>query len=226
MKMNLFFALAASLSALVGAAQAVALEGNAAAGKQKTEACVACHGADGNSASPAFPKLAGQGERYLIKQLENIRCGSLPVEEQKERKCLPRPVPTMAGQLDNFNEQDLADIAAYYASKPISVGQAKADLVELGEAIYRGGVREKGVAACSGCHSPTGQGNAPAGFPALGGQHADYIAAQLKAFREGADYDGEKGRSNDGDTKMMRDIAYRMSDREIEAVSSYISGLY
>ncbi len=207
---------------LTGVAQA---EGDASAGKSKAAACAACHGADGNSQVPSFPKLAGQNERYLVKQMQDIQCGALSADEQKKTKCTPRAVPTMAGQLDNKSEQDVADIAAWYASQAKSGGQAKAALLVRGEAIYRGGIREKDVAACTACHSPTGQGNAQAGFPALGGQHADYIAAQLKAFRAHADGDSN-GRSNDGDTRVMRDIAFRMTDGEIEAVASYISGLH
>jgi cytochrome c553 len=199
--------------------------GDAAAGKSKSASCAACHGADGNSLAAAFPKLAGQNERYLVKQMQDIQCGALSESEQKQRKCDGRPVPQMAGQLDNLNDQDLADIAAYFASQPASGGQTKEALLEKGEAIYRAGVSDKGVAACAGCHSPTGKGNAPAGFPALSGQHADYVATQLKAFRAAADGD-KSGRSNDGETSVMRDIAYRLSDSEIEAVSSYVSGLH
>jgi len=199
--------------------------GDAAAGKTKSAACAACHGADGNSLAGAFPKLAGQGERYLVKQMKDIQCGALSASEQKQRKCDGRPVPQMTGQLDNLSDQDLADIAAYYAGQATSVGQAKEALVQKGEAIYRGGISEKGVAACTACHSPTGKGNGPAGFPALSGQHADYVATQLKAFRKAADGD-KTGRMNDGETSVMRDIAYRMSDGDIEAVSSYVSGLH
>lgn len=210
---------------LLASAPALAFAGgDAAAGKNKAAACVACHGEGGKSAVPTFPKLAGQNARYLLKQMENIQCGALSEEQQKAEKCTPRSVPTMAGQLDNFDEADLADIAAYYAEQPVSVGQASKELAAKGEEIYRAGLRSKGVAACSGCHSPTGQGNSQAGYPLLGGQHADYIEAQLKAFRAAAD--GLPGRSNDGDTKIMRDVARLMSDSEITAVASYISGLH
>ena len=198
--------------------------GDAAAGKNKAAACVACHGEGGNSMAPTFPKLAGQNERYLIKQMQDIKCGALPAEQQKATKCAGRSVPAMAGQLDNLSDADMADIAAYFASQTRTVGQAKKDLVAKGEEIYRAGIRSKGVAACAACHSPTGKGNPPAGFPALGGQHADYIVAQLKAFRAAAD--GRPGRSNDGDTKVMRDNAAPLSDSEIDAVASYISGLH
>jgi cytochrome c553 len=197
-----------SLLALAGVTPALA--GDAAAGKDKSVTCSACHGADGNSVAPTFPKLAGQGEKYLLKQMQDIRDGA-------------RPVPTMVGQVDNMSDEDLADIAAFYASQAKSGSQAKADLVTLGAQVFRGGVAERNVPACSACHSPNGNGNAPAGFPSLAGQHADYTAAQLKAYRLG--YEDESGRTNDGDTKIMRTIAFGLSDAEIEAVSSYIAGL-
>ena len=181
-----------------------------AAGKELSVSCSACHGADGNSAVPSFPKLAGQGARYLQKQLQDIRDGA-------------RPVPTMAGQLDGKSDDELADMAAYFASQPASGGQTNPDLVELGQKVYRAGVAERNVAACTACHSPTGKGNAPAGFPALAGQHAEYIATQLKMYRKG--YEDDTGRTNDGDTKIMRTTAFGLSDKEIEAVSSYVAGL-
>jgi cytochrome c553 len=183
---------------------------DAAAGKNNSVVCSACHGADGNSAVPSFPKLAGQGEAYLIKQLKDIRDGA-------------RPVPTMAGQLDGKSDEDLADLAAYFASQPKSGGKANPELLALGQKVFRGGVAERNVAACSACHSPTGKGNAPAGFPSLAGQHAEYTATQLKMYRKG--YEDSSGRTNDGDAKIMRTIAFGLSDKEIEAVSSYIAGL-
>jgi cytochrome c553 len=183
---------------------------DAAAGKNNSMVCSACHGADGNSAVPSFPKLAGQGEAYLIKQMKDIRDGA-------------RPVPTMAGQLDGKSDEELADLAAYFASQPKSGGRTNPELVALGAKIFRGGVAERNVAACSACHSPTGKGNAPAGFPSLAGQHAEYTATQLKMYRKG--YEDSSGRTNDGDGKIMRTIAFGLSDKEIEAVSSYIAGL-
>ena len=201
--------------------------GDASAGKGKAAACVACHGEGGNSVVPTFPKLAGQGERYLYKQMKDIQCGFLSADDQKARKCTGRSVPTMAGQLDGKSDQDLADIAAYFASQPHSGGQArKDDMLARGESIYRAGIPSVGVAACMGCHSPTGLGNAPAGFPAIGGQHADYIEAQLRAFRAAADGSTENIRNNDGDTQMMRSVVKHMSDNDIKAVANYIAGLY
>jgi cytochrome c553 len=208
---TVLIAMAVCLGVSAASAATPVLTGDAAAGKAKTAVCAACHGPDGNSAAPTFPKLASQGERYLVKQIHDIKSGA-------------RAVPAMTGMTDNLTEQDIADIAAYYAGQKGSVNQAKKDLVARGEAIYRGGLREKGVPACAGCHSPSGAGNAPAGFPKLGGQHADYIVAQLKAYRAAADGDAT-GRANDGDTKPMRSVAARMSDAEIAAVANFISGL-
>ncbi|MGS2722914.1 c-type cytochrome [Porticoccus sp. GXU_MW_L64] len=192
-------------------------DGDAAAGKTKSAACAACHAETGNSLSPAFPKIAGLGEKYLLKQMKDIQSGD-------------REVPEMAGQLDAMSEQDLADIAAYYAGNPMQISGARekdwpleelgsAEFLALGEQVFRAGNMETNVPACTGCHSPTGQGNGPAGYPKLGGQFADYLVKQLKAFRSNA-------RTNDGDTRIMRDVAANMSDKEIEAVANYISGLH
>ncbi len=188
----------------------VSAAGDPAAGEALTATCAACHGADGNSPAPAFPKLAGQGERYLLKQMKDIRDGA-------------RPVPTMVGQVDGKSDQQLADMAAFYAAQAPSGGQTDPELLELGEKIYRAGVAERNVAACIACHSPTGKGNAPAGFPRLAGQHAEYTAAQLRAYRKG--YENPEGRTNDGDTRIMRTTAFGLSDAEIDAVASYIAGL-
>lgn len=186
------------------------MSADAAAGKSMSLVCSACHGADGNSAVPTFPKLAGQGEAYLIKQMRDIRDGA-------------RSVPTMAGQLTGKSDEDLANLAAFYASQSKSGGKTNPDMLELGQKVFRAGIADRDVPACSACHSPNGLGNAPAGFPSLAGQHAEYTAAQLKMYRKG--YEDETGRTNDGDAKIMRTIAFGLSDKEIEAVSSYIAGL-
>lgn len=180
--------------------------GDAAAGQAKTVVCGACHNPDGNSLAPNFPKLAGQGERYLTKQLHDIKDGK-------------RTVLEMTGMLTNFSDQDLADIAAYFSSQKGSVGAADPALVKRGEELFRGGDLDAGLPACTGCHSPNGAGLPAAGFPHLGGQHASYIAKQLTAFREG-------DRSNDGDAMTMRTIAAKLSNKDIEALSSYIQGLH
>ena len=182
--------------------------GDATAGQAKAAVCGACHGPDGNSPAPNFPKLAGQGERYLTKQMQDIKSGK-------------RTVLEMTGLLTNLSDQDLADIAAYFASQKGSVGAADPKLVARGEQLFRGGNLEKGLPACTGCHSPNGAGNATAGFPHLSGQHATYIAKQLTDFRK-----EEAGRANDGDAMTMRTIARKLSDEDIAALSSYIQGLH
>lgn len=188
---------------LIGAVQAA---GDPAAGQAKTIVCGACHGVDGNSPVANFPKLAGQGQRYLLKQMQDIKSGA-------------RPVVEMTGMLDPLSDQDMADIAAYYAAQKTIVGAADPKLVERGEDLFRGGKLAEGMPACIGCHSPDGSGIATAGYPHLGGQHADYTAKQLTAFREGE-------RSNDGDSMIMRDIAAKLSNKDIEALSAYIQGLH
>ena len=180
--------------------------GDADRGKTLTTVCAACHGADGNSLAGAFPSLAGQGAKYLVKQMKDIKSGV-------------RPVALMTGQLDNLSDQDMSDIAAYFESQTIKMGTAKQDLVAEGEQIFRWGIKRKGIAACSACHSPTGSGIAAAAFPAVAGQWPEYVTAQLRAFRV-------EERTNDGESRMMQDTAMDMSDREIEAVSSYIYGLH
>lgn len=200
----------------IGVAPFAMAEGDPTAGKAKAAQCAACHGADGNSIAPAFPKIAGQGEKYLLKQLMDVQSGE-------------REIPQMIGQLDNFNEQDLQDLAAYFASQQMQIAGAQpisvmlnngenVDGLMLGRDLFRAGNPETGVPACMGCHSPSGLGNAPAGYPRLGGQYADYIATQLKAFRAGT-------RANDGDTRVMRSVAKQLSDAEISAVSQYLAGL-
>ena len=186
-------------------------EGDPASGEAQAAICAACHGQDGNSMVAQFPKLAALGERYLYEQMVHIREGS-------------RYVAQMAGQVDNKSDQEHADLAAYYDGLPRSGGQTDPELRALGETIYRAGVAERDVAACSGCHGPRGHGNELAGFPALAGQHADYVGSQLQAYAKGYEQPGE-GRYQEGGSKIMRAIAFGLSDLEIKAVSSYVAGL-
>jgi cytochrome c553 len=209
-KLLLACGLAASAAQFAYAANTMP-EGDAASGEAQAATCAACHGQDGNSMVPSFPKLAGLGERYLYEQMVAIRDGV-------------RVVAQMAGQVDNKSDQELADLAAYFDSLQRSGGQADPDLVDLGEKVYRAGVAERNVAACTSCHSPLGEGNSPAGFPALAGQHAEYIESQLKAYKLGYERPGE-GRYTDGDAKIMRSNAFGLTDYEIKAVASYIAGL-
>ncbi|WP_095159043.1 cytochrome c [Pseudomonas sp. Irchel 3E13] len=203
---KLLVSLLLTLGVTGGANAAGTIVGDAAAGQSKTAVCGACHNPDGNSLAPNFPKLAGQGDKYLLKQLNDIKAGK-------------RTVLEMTGMLTAFSDQDLADIAAYFSSQKGSVGAADPKLVKRGEELFRGGDLSKGLPACTGCHSPNGAGIAAAGFPHLGGQHASYVAKQLTAFREGE-------RTNDGDAMAMRSIAAKLSNKDIEALSSYIQGLH
>ena len=180
--------------------------GNIQSGKEKAETCIACHGEDGNSVVGLWPSLAGQNTNYLKKQLRLIQSGE-------------RPIPVMNGQLDGYDDQDLEDMAAYYASKKNKIGEASADLVEQGFKLYYAGSLEKGIPACTACHSPRGRGNSPAGFPLLSGQKTEYIAKTLKDYRVGDRQDSEQ-------SEIMVSIAYKLDDKEIEALASFINGLY
>ncbi len=164
--------------------------------------CASCHGADGNSGVPANPKLAQQHPEYLVKQLQEFKSGK-------------RASAVMAGFAGTLSDEDMKNIAAWLAAQKAKSGFAKdKDLVALGERIYRGGIADRQIAACAGCHSPNGAG-IPAQYPRLSGQHADYTDAQLKAFRDGP-------RKN---SAQMAQVAAKMNDREIKAVSDYIAGL-
>lgn len=201
--MKKMFAIAATV-ALFGTTATALAAGNATAGKDKAAACAACHNADGNSINGEWPKMAAQHASYLAKQLKNFKAGE-------------RVNPIMQGMAAPLSDQDMEDLAAYFASQTITPGKADPALVAQGEAIYRGGDLTKGVSACIGCHGPTGKGNPAAAFPSLAGQHAQYTETQLKAFRT-------MQRANDPG-QMMRNIAAKMSDVEIKAVASYIQGL-
>ena len=167
-----------------------------------TAVCAACHGADGNSGIPANPKLAQQHPEYLVKQLQEFKSGK-------------RNNAIMKGFATTLSDDDMRNIAFWATSKKAKPGFAKdKELVTLGERIYRGGIADRQVAACAGCHSPNGAG-IPAQYPRLGGQHADYTVAQLTAFRDG-------GRLN---APQMTGVAAKLNDREIKAVADYIAGL-
>jgi len=164
--------------------------------------CAACHGADGNSAVTVNPKLAQQHPEYIVKQLQEFKSGK-------------RANAIMMGMSAALSEQDMKNIAAWLVTKTAKKGFAKdAELVKLGERIYRGGIADRQIAACTGCHTPTGAGM-PSQYPRLAGQHADYAVAQLTAFRDGI-------RKNN---TQMTQVAAKLNDREIKAVSEYIAGL-
>lgn len=206
------------LMAAAAVATPVLAAGDADAGEAKAAPCAACHGQGGNASIPTYPKLAGQGEEYLVKQLQDFKSGA-------------RNNAIMAGQAAGLSEQDMQDIAAYYAKQSVEAGQANPDLVEQGERLYRGGDMANNVPACSGCHGPAGQGIDAASYPHLAGQNAQYVEDQLKAFRAAGRNDlGDNiiKRTNDGSVDepgMMQTIAAEMSDTQIKAVASFISGL-
>jgi cytochrome c553 len=189
-------------------AQGAPVKADPAKGQQLVQTCAACHGADGNSTAPANPKLAGQHADYLYKQLVNF----VPKQGAKEAE---RANAIMAGFAATLSDDDRRHIAAWYASQPLKPSAARnKDLVELGQKIYRSGIPEKQVPACSGCHGPAGAG-IPAQYPRLQGQWAEYTESQLTQFRGGQ-------RKN---SAQMSTISARLSDREIKAVSDYIAGL-
>ncbi|HKJ51988.1 MAG TPA: c-type cytochrome [Gammaproteobacteria bacterium] len=174
------------------------------AGKAKSAVCAACHGADGNSSNPIWPSLAGQHASYLYKQLTDFKQGR-------------RNNPTMTGMVATLTDEDMKNLAAYFESQKKKPVAFDGKLIEAGENIYRGGITAVSIAACMGCHSPTAEGNGPAGWPSLKGQHPEYIVAQLQAFRQGA-------RANDPNN-MMRGVSGRMSDTEMQSVAAYIAGI-
>lgn len=179
--------------------------GDPQAGQQKSGQCAACHGADGNSASPQFPKLAGQSAIYLIKQLEDFKSGA-------------RKNPIMNGIASGLSKKEMADLASWFSSQQIKPGAASPDLVAKGRSLYRGGDQSKGIPACAACHGPAGEGMGPAGWPALAGQHAQYLITELEAWRSGARANGPK--------HVMRDVAHNLTDGQIKAVASFLQGLH
>ena len=206
--LTVFVSITASLAALPSTAQA----GDAAAGKAKSAVCAACHGADGNSATPMWPKLAGQNEAYLAKQLKEFKKG---METQGAQG---RYEPSMSPMAAPLTDTDIADLAAYFASQKVQYGGVKKEFLAQGEKLYRGGDTSRGVPACTACHGPNGAGLGAAQFPAVGGQQIDYTINQLKAFRAGQ-------RKNDPNG-MMRGAAKNLTDEQITALANYLVGLH
>ena len=202
------FLLQAIASSLVLVGMQAFAQGDATAGQAKSAICAACHGVDGNSTVPNWPKLAGQHEKYLTRQGILIRTGA-------------RQVPEMTGIVAGLSDQDFADLSAYFAAQEGSGGVADKSKVTLGARVYRAGTTETGVPACMSCHGPAGEGNPLAGYPAVAGQHATYVSKMLRGFRTGENY-GE----DDQPSEIMNGAAAELSDEEIEAVASYIQGLY
>jgi len=182
------------------------VEGDADAGKAKSMTCAACHGADGNSVNPVWPSIAGQHATYLVEQLQAFKNGT-------------RNEPLMLGQVMMLNDDDMKNLAVYYAGMPAAAKSvANEAVIDRGERIYRGGNRENATSACIACHGPTGLGNPAAGVPAVKGQYAVYAAMQLRNYANGT-------RTSDGPTRVMRDIAAKLSEGDIVALASYMQGL-
>jgi cytochrome c553 len=180
-------------------------DGDPAAGEQKTAVCVACHGNGGVSTTPIWPNLAGQHAQYTRKQLHDFKSEN-------------RSNPQMSPIIVTLTDADIEDLSAYYASLAAVAAEAAPQAILEGESIYRAGNPKTGLVACSACHGPDGSGNPAAKYPALSGQHAEYTAATLKAFKA-------ETRAND-DKKVMRSIAAKMTNQEIDAVANYIQGLH
>lgn len=198
-----------TIFALLICSQALAdglVDGSLEAGKTKAIRCGACHGPDGNSVNPQWPSIAGQHAPYIVRQLEAFQNGE-------------RTNILMSSQAMTLTEQDMKDVAVFFAAQPAAAKSvADPGLVEKGEALYRGGDKESGAAACLTCHGPTGRGNPSARYPLLRGQHATYIAATLREY-------ANETRKSDGTTRIMRDIAKRLSEDDIVAVAAYVQGL-
>jgi cbb3-type cytochrome c oxidase subunit III len=183
------------------------LLGDAKAGEGKAAACGACHGMDGNPTDKQYPKLAGQNEAYIARQLALF-------------KTQKRQNPIMMGFASTLSEQDMHDVGAYFATKSVLPGVADDKLVERGQALYRGGDVKLGVPACMACHGPDGRGMAGSGFPQLGGQWTDYVGTKLKEWKSGTTW------GDDANAKVMPAIVQKLSEADINAVASYVEGLH
>ena len=179
-------------------------EGSAEAGQTKSAVCAACHGPDGNSVNPEWPSLAGQHPGYIVSQLQAYNAGD-------------RQNVLMSPQASALNEQDMADLAAFFSGQAMAPKEADPDLLTRGQQLYRGGDASRGITACIACHGPNGQGNPLAGYPAIAGQHATYLAGQLRLYASG-------DRKSDAN-QMMRNIARQMTEKDILAVASFMQGL-
>ncbi|EAR55304.1 putative cytochrome c4 [Photobacterium sp. SKA34] len=198
---------------LLSSHSVLAETGDIEAGKTKAITCAACHGTDGNAAlMPQYPKLAGQHPKYIEKQLKEYKLAMVTGGKQGRNN------PVMGGMVMALSNQDIADIAVYYASLPISDNTSPKESIEVAQQLYRFGDTERGIASCIACHGPRGNGTSLSGFPKISGQNAEYVKLQLEKFRSSA-------RANDMNA-MMRSVAAKLSDDEINALSQYVGGLH
>lgn len=211
MKIAPFYAFAALMLVSFQSGAQSLVAGSIEAGKAKSITCSACHGVAGNSVNPLWPNIAGQNANYIVAQLQAFK----PDENGKAL----RSDPLMTSMALPLSDEDMRDLAVYFESLPAAANSVKNPAsITSAEALYRGGNMEDKAAACLACHGPTGRGNPAATYPALHGQHATYTAKQLR------DYAAEK-RTSDGKTRIMRDIAARLSEEDIVAIASYVQGL-
>lgn len=195
---------ALSVVAVLGWSATALAAGSKEAGQAKAATCSACHGMDGNSVNPEWPTIAGQHDTYILTQLKAFKAGD-------------RQNPLMSPMAMILSDEDMADLAAYFSSQAARGGEADPAKLKLGQRVYRSGKPGSQVMACAGCHGPAGRGNAPAAYPSIQGQHATYVAMQLRAYKAGT-------RSSDPN-QMMRNVAATLSEDEIDAVASYVQGL-
>ncbi|WP_455207069.1 c-type cytochrome [Kaarinaea lacus] len=206
MKLPITYIFSFCVFTIVVAPVAVWAKGDATAGKEKSQVCQGCHGENGNSYGPDWPNLAAQHPTYLVKQIRNFQDG-VRINE------------TMNGMVAGLSQQDIEDIAAYFASQSLQPQPAETDVevIKTGRKIFKGGNRYSGVPACAGCHGPNAVGNGPAAFPHLAGQKSTYTVKTLKDFQSGA-------RANDTN-EIMRNIAAKLTENEINAVAAYVATL-
>lgn len=191
--------------------------GNAEAGAAKAATCVACHGPGGNSANPDWPKLAGQHGPFVVRQLQALKAGNDAAAPAGKK----RVAPVMNPQAAPLSEQDMKDLGAYFAAQPASPGVASPESVKVAAPIYKSGDASRGLPACAACHGPAGAGNAGAGYPRIGGQHAKYAAYMLRQYKGGTGV-----AIDNAQTATMAAVAAKLTEAEIDALASYINGLH
>jgi len=203
------FTTVVAYAALLAATPGWAVSGDATAGEAKAAICAACHGVDGNSVDPQYPKIAGQHEIYIAEQLALFKSGK-------------RDNAIMLGFATMLSEQDMADLGAYFSAQQAKPDIADEAFVAAAQPIYRGGDTKRGIPACMACHGPDGRGNPISRYPSIAAQHAQYSADMLRRYRDGAVY----GEADNAHAKIMSQVAAKLSDTEIEALASDLQGLH
>lgn len=203
--LRLFAALLFIVYPLTAVSAEAKITGDPEQGQKKAQSCAACHGANGNSNNPQWPKIAGQHPDYIVSELQAFKSGT-------------RQNAQMTPMAQDLNEQDMRDLAAYFSSQSMTLEAASEASVGQAQTLYRAGKSAAGMPACIACHGPKGNGMLGVGYPKISGQHAEYTATQLKAYRS--------GERSGGQAAIMQNIAQKLSDDEIQALSKYVSGLH